>query len=167
MVRYGPMLTTARLPVVLPGSIELGSYAVDSNSELDRLLAAQADRVNAVTTRSAGLTAAAALAGSFVSAQLTVKIQVRWWVITTFGLATLAGVVVLLGTRLETGPDADKLLEWDLLYPGQFAELVRVAKAIAVGGNESRVRLVDIAFYLQALLVGAAVVVALASIRRG
>ena len=108
-----------------PGSIGLGSYAVDSNSEIDRLLAAQADRVNAVTTRSAGLTAAAALAGSFVSAQLTVKIQVRWWVIVTFGLATLSGVVVLLGTRLETGPNADKLLEWDLLYPGQFADLVR------------------------------------------
>jgi hypothetical protein len=134
---------------------------------MDRLLAAQSGRVNAVTTRSAGLTAAAALAGSIIAAQIQTKIEVRWWVAVVLVLATLAGVVVLLGTRLETGASADKLLEWETLYPSQFSELTGLAKAIAVGANESRVRFVDVAFYTQALLVGAAVILAVASVRRG
>jgi hypothetical protein len=140
---------------------------VDPNSEIDRLIADQIARVNVVTTRSAGLTAAAAIAGSIVGAQIATKIEVRWWVIVILGLAALAGVVALLGTGLENGANADKLLEWHYLYPGQLPELVWLAKAIAAGANRSRVRFVDVAFYVQAILVGAAVVAVLASLRNG
>jgi hypothetical protein len=137
---------------------------MDVNSEIDRLLDAQAGRVNAVTTRSAGLTAAAALAASVVSAQLTIKVKVGWWVIISLGLATLAGVLVLLGGRLEDGPDGYKMLEWERIYPDQVADLICMAKVIAARANEGRVRFVDVTFYIQAVLVGAAVITALISV---
>jgi hypothetical protein len=140
---------------------------MDSNSEVDRLLADQAGRVSVVTSRSAGLTAAAALAGSIISAQISAKIEIRFWVIFVLGLAALAGIVALLGAPLEAGPDVNKLLEWDRLYPTQSPELVLIAKAIAVEANRSRVRFVDVAFYVQAVLVGAAVIVVLVSVRNG
>jgi hypothetical protein len=140
---------------------------VDVNSEFDRLLDDQAGRLSAVTTRSAGLTAAAALAASVVSAQIAVKVKVAWWVIIPLGLATLAGVLVLLGTRLENGPEGYKILEWEKLYTDQVTDLVCIAKVIAARANESRVRFVDVAFYVQAVLVGAAVIIALVSIGRG
>ena len=131
------------------------------------MLADQVGRVSIVTTRSAGLTAAAALAGSVIGAQITTKIEIRWWVIVVLALATLAGIVVLLGAPLEAGPSADGLLIWEVLHPTQLAELVLLAKAIAVRANRSRVQFVDVAFYVQAILVAAAVVVALVSVRIG
>jgi hypothetical protein len=140
---------------------------VDSNSEIDRLLGDQAARVSVVATRSAGLTAAAAVAASVIGAEISAKVEIRLWVIVVLGLATLAGIVVLLGAPLKGGPDVDKLLEWDRLYPAQFPELVRTSKVIAVVANRERVRFVDIIFYTQVILVGAAVIVALVTIRNG
>ena len=121
--------------------------------------------MSTVTTRSAGLTAAAVLAGSIIAAQVQAKVSVHWWVAIPLGLATIVGIVVLLGTRLTTGPDAEKVMEWGVSHPSQFAQLVCMAKVYAAGGNESRVRFVDIAFYTQAVLVGVAVILALVSVR--
>jgi hypothetical protein len=140
---------------------------VDFNGEIDRLLVDQAGRVSVVTTRSAGLTAVTAVAAALISADISAKIEVRFGVVTVLGLATIAGIIVLLGTPLEGGPDLDKLLEWDRLRPTQFSELVHTAKVIAVVANKERVRFVDITFYIQAILVGIAVIVALASVRSG
>jgi hypothetical protein len=140
---------------------------MDSNSEIDRLLADQAGRVSVVTTRSAALTAATALAGSVISAQIQAKIEIRFWVIVVLGVATLAGIVVLLGTSLESGPDVFKLLEWDQSHPAQLSELVLLTKVIAEVSNRSRVRFVDVTFYIQAILVAVAVVVVLVSVRNG
>src|SRR5690348_1250909 len=97
---------------------------VDANTELDRVIAGQVDRVSTVTTRSAGLTAATVLAGSILAAQIQAKIAVHWWVATPLGLATVSGIVVLLGTRLRTGPDAEKILEWEVAHPSQLDQLV-------------------------------------------
>ena len=141
--------------------------SVDFNGEIDRLLVDQAGRVSVVTTRSAGLTAVTAVAAALISADISAKIEVRFGVVTVLGLATIAGIIVLLGTPLEGGPDLDKLLEWDRLHPTQFSELVHTAKVIAVVANKERVRFVDITFYIQAILVGIAVIVALASVRNG
>jgi hypothetical protein len=64
-------------------------------------------------------------------------------------------------------PTAASQLEWDRLYPAQLPELVRASKVIAIVANRERVRFVDRVFYLQAILVGAAVIVALVSVRNG
>lgn len=140
---------------------------MEASTELDLLIAAQESRVNLVTTRSAILTTASVLGGSIISAQVQAKIDVNPYVVGMLGAATLAGIVVLLGTRLLLGPSATKLVEWATLYPAQLPQLLMLSKAMAHTSNEVRVRYIDRAFYVQALIVSLSIVVALADTRGG
>ncbi len=138
---------------------------MSANAELDRVLAAQEARLGSLSVRSAGLTAAIALSGSVLAAQVQANVRVSAWLVTALILAALIGVVVLLGADLRSGRSADKLVEWSMTHPGQFETLLVTSKAIACAGNEPRLRRLERVFYWQALMVGLSIIIAMLDTR--
>ncbi len=138
---------------------------MSANAELDRLLAAQEARLNSLSVRSAGLTAAIALSGSVLAAQVQADVPVSTLLVGSLIVAALIGVVVLLGANLQTGPSAEKLVEWSVTHAGDLDTLLIASKAIACAGNEPRLRRVERVFYWQALTVGLSIVIAMLATR--
>lgn len=138
---------------------------MDANSELDRVIAAQEARLGGVTTRSSTLTAAVAVGAGVVAAQIQVGRPISPLVVGGLALATLAGVLVLIGTRLGHGPTASKISEWSIAHPSDFVDLMVAGKTIAACGNDSRVSFIERVFIAQALLVASSLILVFGQVK--
>lgn len=129
---------------------------MDFNAEIDRVVREHQVRIDQLTTRSGVLTAIAALASSITASQIQAQKAPAVVALVVLTVSVVVGVVVLCGRRIVTDPTSQFLAGWQQRLDADA--LVFWAKVQADPVNRARVHFVEVAFYIQAVAVAAAVV---------
>jgi hypothetical protein len=129
---------------------------VDANAEVGIALVQQQTRVTELTTRAGVLTAAAAIGGRIVAAQVQVKEPPSPVTLVVLGIAVLLGLPTLCGRGIATGVHPVPVVLWGVLP--EKNDLLLAGKLIVFLANRRRGRFAERAFYLQLVAVAAATV---------
>ena len=137
--------------------------------EVDLRLSQQVSRADALGTRSGVMVAVVAVAASVLAGR-SIDSDGRPWFITSvvlLGVSVLTGLLVLCMARLSFGPEATQVAIWAGAAPTvNPVSALFAAKVSSIEANQSKLAVVEVLFYSQALTAGLASASALYSVGR-
>jgi hypothetical protein len=128
--------------------------------EVDRQLGEVQEQAHGIATRAGLLVTITGVAAAVLVANIDKIQDGEMLAFVALGLATVAGVFAILPT-LERGPTPAALTGWAKGHAKTAVEELFKSKIMQLDGNRQRLALMTWAFYLQVVMVLAAVVIAL------